>query len=67
MSTAAILWSVLFGSLGTGYCLYGKKQRAIVPFASGAALMVLPYFLSNTYLLVAVCSAFAAAPFVLRR
>jgi hypothetical protein len=67
MTTSALLWSVLFGSLGAGYCLYARKQRALVPFISGAALIVLPYFISSTFVLVAVCTAFAAAPFVIRQ
>jgi hypothetical protein len=66
MSNSAILWSVLFGSLGAGYALYGKKQRALVPFLSGLALMLFPYFIHNTYLLVAMGVALAVAPFIFR-
>ena len=66
MSTSSILWSVLLGSLGAGYALYGKKQRALVPFLSGVALMLFPYFIHNTYLLVVVGAALAAAPFIFR-
>jgi VIT1/CCC1 family predicted Fe2+/Mn2+ transporter len=66
MTTSALLWSVLFGSLGAGYCLYARKQRALVPFISGAALIVLPYFIANTFLLVAVCVVCTVAPFVIR-
>ena len=67
MTTSALLWSVLFGSIGAGYLLYARKERALVPFICGAALIVLPYFISNTVVLVAACTAFAAAPFVLGR
>ncbi len=67
MTTSALLWSVVFGSLGAGYCLYARKQRALVPFVSGAALIVLPYLITNTFALVAVCTAFAAAPFVIKQ
>lgn len=66
MSNSAILWGVLFGSLGAGYALYGRKQRALVPFLSGLALMLFPYFIHNTYLLVAMGAALAAAPFIFR-
>lgn len=66
MSTSSILWSVLFGSIGAGYALYGKKQRALIPFLSGLALMLFPYFIQNTYLLVAMGAALAAAPFIFR-
>ena len=66
MSTSSILWGVLFGSLGAGYALYGKKQRALVPFLSGLALMLFPYLIENTYLIVVVGAALAAAPFLFR-
>ena len=66
MTTSALLWSVLFGSLGFGYCVYARKQRALVPFLSGVALIVSPYFIPNTYVLVAVGIALPAAPFVIR-
>lgn len=65
MTAASLLWGVVFGSIGAGYCMYGKKQRALLPFLSGVALMVLPYFLSNPYLLVGACGAVAAVPFLL--
>jgi hypothetical protein len=57
---------VLFGSIGAGYALYGKKQRALLPFLCGLALMLFPYFIQNTYLLVLVGAALAAAPFIFR-
>ena len=66
MTTSVMLWGVLFGSIGVGYCIYGKKQRAPVAFVSGIALIGVPYFISNTFLLVAVCIALAASPFVIK-
>jgi hypothetical protein len=66
VNTSSILWGVLFGSLGAGYALYGKKQRAMVPLLSGLALMLFPYFIQNTYLLVVVGAALAALPFIFR-
>lgn len=63
MSTSLLLWSVLFGSVGFGYFLYGKKQRAVVPLVCGIALMAFPYFIANTVLLVVVGVALAAVPY----
>ena len=31
MSTSSILWGLLFGSIGLGFLIYGRKQRAVVP------------------------------------
>ncbi|WP_088278401.1 hypothetical protein [Ideonella sp. A 288] len=66
MTTASLLWGLLFGSLGAGYALYGKKQRALVPFVCGLALMGVPYLVDNALLLVAIGAALAAIPFVVR-
>jgi len=61
-----LFWGVLFGSVGLGYFLYGKKQRAVVPLVCGIALMAFPYFISNTVVLVAVGIALAAIPYFVR-
>lgn len=63
MDTSVLLWGLVFGSVGFGYFLYGKKQRAVVPLVCGIALMAFPYFISNTVLLVVVGIALAAAPY----
>jgi len=54
MDTATLLWGLLFGSIGFGYFMYGKKQSNTVARYSGIALMIFPYFISNTLMLVVV-------------
>ena len=66
MSTSLLLWGVVFGSIGFGYFLYGKKQKAVVPLVCGIALMVVPYFIANAVLLVVIGAALAAVPYFLR-
>jgi len=61
-----LLWGLLFGSIGLGFFLYGKKQRAVVPLVCGLALMVFPYFVSNTVLLVAIGALLIAVPYFVR-
>ena len=53
-NTAALIWGIIFGSIGTGFAIYGKRQKAIVPLCVGVALCVFPYFIANVYLLVFV-------------
>ena len=65
-STAQIMWGILFGSLGMGYFVYGKKQSRPVPLVAGIGLCVFPYFFSNTWVMVLVGSALSALPFVLK-
>ena len=66
-SEAELLWGVLFGSVGLGYFIYGKKQRMIVPLLCGLALMVYPYFMTNLILMVVVGFILVATPFFVRR
>lgn len=66
MTTTSLLWGLLFSSAGLGYFLYGKKQSALVPLLCGLVLMVYPYFVSNTLLLVGIGAALMAVPYFLR-
>lgn len=65
-SEASLLWGLLFGSIGFGFFLYGKKQRAVVPLVCGLALMVFPYFVANVTLLVLIGLFLMALPYFLR-
>jgi hypothetical protein len=66
MTESELLWGVLFGSVGLGFFIYGKKQRAVVPLVCGVALMLCPYVVSNPILLVIVGIALMAIPYFLR-
>lgn len=61
--SATALWGLLFGSIGLGYVLYGRKQRRPLPFGCGLLLMAFPYFIANTTALVAVGIALSALPY----
>ena len=64
--TATLLWGVIFGSVGLGFFIYGRKQQAIVPLAVGIALFVAPYFISNLVLLLLVGAVLIALPYFVR-
>jgi hypothetical protein len=66
MSAATMLWGVLFGSFGMGYFVYGKKRGSALPLLCGIALMVFPYFIANTILVVVIGAALIVVPFVVR-
>jgi hypothetical protein len=66
LDTSWLLWGLLFGSIGLGYLIYGRKQRAVVPLLCGLALMVFPYFVSNSILLVTIGIALMAIPYFVR-
>jgi hypothetical protein len=64
--TAVLLWGLLFGSIGFGFFIYGKKQKAIVPLITGVGLCVIPYFIANVYVLIGVGLVLMAIPFFVR-
>ena len=66
MDTSALLWGLLFGSIGLGFFVYGRRQKTVVPLVCGIALMVFPYFVSNTVLLVALGLVLIAVPYFVR-
>ncbi len=65
-NASALMWGVLFGSIGMGFFIYGKKQKTILFLLSGIGLMVFPYFISNPYVVFFVGIALAALPFVIK-
>ena len=66
MNVTQLLWGVLFGSIGLGYFVYGKKQRAVMPLVCGLALMAFPYFVSNTTWTVLIGVVLTALPYFVR-
>lgn len=61
-----MVWGVIFGSIGLGFFVYGKKQKRAVPLLSGIGLMVCPYFIPNIYILVLVGIVLIALPFLIK-
>lgn len=66
MSESWLLWGLLFGSFGLGFFVYGKRQKAVVPLVCGLALMIFPYFVSNTIILIAIGALLIAVPYFVR-
>ncbi len=56
MSSNALLASVLVGSVGLGFFVYGKKQRRGPHLAAGVLLMVYPYFVSSVPLMLVIAA-----------
>jgi hypothetical protein len=43
--TQSFLWaSVIWGAIGSGYVMYGWKQKSMVPFAAGVIMSVAACF-----------------------
>lgn len=67
MTPWSLFLGVVLGSLGFGYLVYGRKQRAAVPVVCGLLLLIVPYFIGNVLLLLTIGGALAALPFVYKR
>ena len=52
ISTSTLIMGVIFGAIGLGFFVYGKKQKVIIPLFCGIVLMILPYFIPNMYILI---------------
>ena len=63
---ALLLWGLVFSSIGLGYFLYGKKQKAVVPLVCGIVLMIFPYFVSNLWWLIGIGVVLIAIPYFYR-
>jgi hypothetical protein len=67
ISTAWLVWGVIFGAIGMGYFLYGRKQSNPVALVCGVLLMVFPMFVSNTYAIFGVGLVLSGLPFIFRK
>ena len=63
---SAMLWALLFSSIGLGYFIYGRKQDNKVVLWSGVGLMVYPYFFNNVYWIVGVGLGLALLPKIIK-
>jgi len=66
VSTAWLLWMVLFSAAGLGYFVYGKRQKALIPLVCGLALMVYPYFVTSLLVLVVIGVLLIILPWYVR-
>ena len=66
MEDYGLIVSLLFGMVGMGMFMYGRKAGRFVPLVAGGLLMVVPYFLPNWIAQVVVCTALTATPWVVQ-
>ncbi|MEZ5498114.1 MAG: hypothetical protein R3E77_01655 [Steroidobacteraceae bacterium] len=66
MTESALLWGLLFGSIGIGFFVYGRRQSKRMPLLCGIALMVFPYFIPNGTAIVMIGIVLIALPYFFR-
>ena len=57
---------MIFGSIGFGAFIYGKKQSSFSAMMIGALLMAYPYFVANVIALYAIGIILTLALFIFR-
>jgi hypothetical protein len=65
--TKYLFASLLWGSIGVGYFIYGKKQQEIVPLVGGLAMIGVSYFVSSALHMSLISIALIVAVYLLVR
>jgi hypothetical protein len=60
-STSSLFASLLWGSVGVGYFVYGKKQQSMSPMIGGIVMVIVSYFISSALLMSLVCLGIVGA------
>lgn len=64
---ATLLWGMLFGSIGTGYFIYGKKQKKFIPMVCGMGLIGYTFVVANPMEIVGIGALLMAIPIFIKR
>lgn len=65
MDSTSLMLSLVFGSVGMGMFIYGKKQMRLGFLLAGLGLMVMPYILPGPLAMTGAAVLLTAVPFVL--
>ncbi len=57
--------SLVWGSIGFGYFIYGKKQASWAPMVGGIAMMAASYFAPSALWMSLICLALMAGVYTL--
>jgi len=57
--------SLVWGSVGVGYFIYGKKQSSLVPMVGGVLMIAASYFAGSAWLMSLICAGLISAVYLL--
>ena len=66
VDTTLIFTGLIFGSIGMGYILYGRKQANMIALLAGVGLCIFPYFISSVWISIALGAGLVLLPFMIR-
>ena len=68
MDASFLFASLVWGMIGGGYFMYGKKQSAVVPLVGGVVLIAVSYFIGSAlYLSLASIGIIVAMHWLMRQ
>ena len=63
-NTDSLFASLIWGSVGVGYFIYGKKQRSWLPMLGGALMIAASYF-ASALMMSLICTGLMVAIYML--
>jgi hypothetical protein len=66
-SPSFLFASLVWGSVGAGYLLYGWRQKSLAPTAGGILMIVASYFAGSPLAMSLICVAVAIGVYLLVR
>ncbi len=64
MNSSYLFAALLWGSVGLGYFIYGKKQNSWSPMVAGILMLAVSYFVSSAGLMSLICLALVAGVYI---
>ena len=61
ISASGLFLSLLISSVGIGFFIYGKKQTRVPQLIAGVLLLVYPYFVADTWIMLGIGVAILAS------
>jgi hypothetical protein len=67
VNASTLIASLIWGSVGMGFCIYGKKQGAMFQLFGGIIMVALSYFVASALYMTLACVGLIALIFWLNR
>jgi len=64
-NTSSLFASLIWGSVGLAYFIYGKKQGSWIPMIGGVLMLILSYVVGSALLMSLICVGLMALIYVL--
>jgi hypothetical protein len=64
-NTNFLFASLIWGSIGVGYFIYGKRQGSWLPMVGGLSMIIVSYFVGSAWLMSLICIGLIVAIYLL--